>query len=56
MRFFTPRTKRSWGIVGLSVWLILTGLVGLVDLHVSGLPLLMSILALASGVLILIGR
>jgi hypothetical protein len=45
---------RSAGMLLLSVWLILTGLAGLVALPLPGV--LMSAVALIAGVLILVGR
>jgi hypothetical protein len=47
---------KNIGMSLLSVWLIIHGLIGLLGLHFEGLPMLMSILALAAGVLILAGR
>jgi hypothetical protein len=47
---------RSIGMTLLSVWLILSGLIGLLGLSFQGLGMLMAILALAAGVLILAGR
>lgn len=47
---------KNIGMLLLAVWLILTGLIPLLNLNFSGLSLLMSILAMASGVCILIGR
>jgi hypothetical protein len=40
----------------LGIWLILTGLVPLLNLSFSGLGGLMAILALAAGIAILVGR
>ena len=40
----------------LALWLILTGLIPLLNLSFSGLGTVMSILALAAGILIVIGR
>jgi hypothetical protein len=45
---------RSGGMLLLSVWLILTGLTGVVALPLPGV--LMAALALIAGVLILVGR
>ncbi len=45
---------RSAGMLLLSVWLILTGLAGLVALPLPGV--VMAVLALIAGVLILVGR
>jgi hypothetical protein len=50
------RLPKNLGILLLGIWLILTGLIGLFDLNFSGLPILMAILALAAGILILLGR
>jgi hypothetical protein len=40
----------------LAIWLILTGLVPLLNLSFSGLGTIMAILSLAAGALILVGR
>lgn len=48
--------KQSLGMMLLSVWLILTGLIGLTSFAFQGLSLVMAILAVAAGVLILLGR
>jgi hypothetical protein len=40
----------------LAIWLILTGLMPLLNLSFSGAGTLMAILAIAAGVLLLIGR
>ena len=45
---------RSAGMLLLAVWLILTGLAGLVPLPIPGV--VMSALALIAGVLVLVGR
>jgi hypothetical protein len=47
---------QSLGMLLLAIWLILTGLIALLGLSFSGLPVIMAILAIAAGVLILIGR
>lgn len=49
------RLTRNLGMLFLGIWLILTGLVAFVP-AIHGLGLLLSILALAAGVLILFGR
>jgi len=56
-----PSTMRikfqsNLGMLLLGIWLILTGLIPLLGLTFSGLGMLMAILALAAGVLIVIGR
>jgi hypothetical protein len=46
----------STGVVLMGVWLVLTGLTLVINLHFTGLPMLQGILALVAGILILIGR
>lgn len=50
------RLTRNIGMLLLAVWLILTGLVPLLSLSFSGLGTVTAILAVAAGVLILVGR
>lgn len=50
------RLTRNLGMLLLAIWLILTGLVPLLNLSFSGLGTLMAILAIGAGLLILIGR
>ena len=52
MRRFT----KNIGMLLLSIWLILYGLIELFSLSFSGLGIIMGILAIAAGVFILIGR
>lgn len=40
----------------LGIWLILTGLLPLLSLNIPGIGTIMAVLAIAAGVLILIGR
>lgn len=47
---------KNIGLLLLAVWLILTGLIPLLHLSFSGLGTVMSILAVAAGVLIVVGR
>ena len=47
---------KNLGMLLLGIWLILTGVVPLLHLAFTGLHLIMEILALAAGVLILVGR
>jgi hypothetical protein len=47
---------RSIGMSLLAVWLIISGLVGLLGLSFQGYGMLMAIRALAAGILILAGR
>jgi len=50
------KATKSLGMLLLGVWLIIGGLVPLLNLSFSGLGTLMSILALAAGALIVVGR
>ncbi len=50
------RLTKNTGMLLLSIWLILTGLIQFVNFSFAGLGTLMAILALAAGVLILLGR
>ena len=47
---------RNLGMLLLALWLILGGLMPLLNLSFSGVGTVMAILAIAAGVLILIGR
>ena len=47
---------KNLGMLLLGIWLIVMGLVSLLGLSFQGLSILMGILALAAGVLILLGR
>ena len=44
------------GMLLLAVWLILTGLIPLINFSFHGLGTIMQILAIASGILIVVGR
>lgn len=50
------RLTRNLGMLLLAIWLILGGLIPLLNLSFSGASTMMAILAIAAGVLILIGR
>ena len=47
---------RTLGMPLLGVWLILTGLTGVIQLNFVGLGLLLALLALVAGILLLLGR
>lgn len=49
------RVSKSLGMILLGIWLILYGLIPVLKLSVSGLPLIMQVLAIAAGALILLG-
>jgi hypothetical protein len=50
------RITKNLGLLLLAVWLIITGLAALLNFSFSGMSTVMAILALAAGVLILVGR
>ncbi len=50
------KLTRNIGFLLLSIWLILTGLIGLLKFNFSGLPVIMAILAIAAGIFILLQR
>jgi hypothetical protein len=50
------RLGENLGVTLLAIWLILYGLIGLLGLTFAGIGVIMAILALAAGILILLGR
>lgn len=50
------RLPKNLGMILLAVWLILVGLTALFSISFAGLPVVMGILALAAGILLLLGR
>ena len=50
------KVTRNLGMLLLAIWLILGGLIPLLQLTIPGFGTVMAILAIAAGVLILIGR
>ncbi len=48
------RLTKNLGMLLLAIWLILTGLAGFVSL--GGLGIILNLLAIAAGILILLGR
>jgi hypothetical protein len=54
--FGVSRLLRTLGMVLLGIWLVLTGLVPLLELRFPGIDTMMAILALAAGVLLIVGR
>lgn len=49
------KLTRNLGMLLLAIWLILTGLISLLDLSFAGLGTVRAVLAVAAGVLIVIG-
>jgi ABC-type thiamin/hydroxymethylpyrimidine transport system permease subunit len=50
------KMTKNAGMILLGIWLILTGLIPVLKVNFSGFPVIMEVLAIASGVLILLGR
>ena len=50
------KLTRNIGMLLLAVWLVMTGLIPLLNLSFSGLGTVMAILAIAAGILIVVGR
>ena len=50
------KITKSLGMLLLGIWLIMTGLIPLLQLGFSGLGTAMAVLAIAAGALILVGR
>jgi hypothetical protein len=50
------KMTKNLGMFLLGIWLIVTGLIPLLNLSFSGLGTLMAVLAIAAGALILMGR
>jgi hypothetical protein len=46
---------RRWGIILLSIWLILSALLTLLNLGFSGSGIVLAVLALAAGILLILG-
>jgi hypothetical protein len=53
---FGSRAPRNLGMLLLGIWLILSGILPLIHLSFTGLALIMAVLAIAAGVLIIMGR
>lgn len=50
------KLTQNLGMLLLAIWLIVTGLISLLSFSFSGLPIIMAIIAIAAGVLILLGK
>ncbi|MGA2363499.1 MAG: hypothetical protein ABSG73_13715 [Candidatus Aminicenantales bacterium] len=50
------RLPKNLGMTLLGIWLIMSGLIPLLHFSFRGLPLVMAIFAIATGVIILLGR
>lgn len=47
---------RKIGVVLAGVWFTLTGLIPILNIHIGNMNLIMALLAIAAGVLLLLGR
>ena len=45
---------KNIGLLLLGVWLLLHGLISIINLHFSGLPVLMGVLAVVAGIMLII--
>ncbi len=54
--FRSMRTTGSWGMILLGIWLILVGLLPLLGISIPAGATILALLAIAAGVLILMGR
>lgn len=50
------KLNKSIGTLLLGIWLVLTGLIPLLSVSIAGLGTVMAILAIAAGVLLILGR
>jgi hypothetical protein len=50
------KTPKNLRMLLLGVWLIMTGLIVLLNISFSGLPIIMAILAIAAGLLFLLDK
>ena len=50
------KLNKKLGIILLSIWLILTGLIDLLHFNFSGMSTLMAVLAIAAGAVLLLTR
>ena len=50
------KITKKLGIILLSIWLIVTGLLTLVDLSIPGIEMILAVLAIAAGALLLLDK
>ncbi len=48
--------SKKIGVILLSIWLIVTGLIKVLNFHITNLGILMGLLAIAAGVLLFLDR
>jgi hypothetical protein len=50
------KLPKNLGMILLAIWLILSGLIALLNFSFAGLPVIIALIAIAAGVLILLNR
>lgn len=50
------KLNTNLGLLFAGIWFVLTGLISLIDFGFDGLSILMALLALAAGILLILGR
>jgi hypothetical protein len=50
------KSPKNLGMLLLAIWLIATGILQLVSISIPGIGIILAVLAIAAGVLILLGR
>jgi hypothetical protein len=50
------KTTKNLGMLLLAIWLIATGILGVASISIPGAGIVLAVLAIAAGVLILLGR
>ena len=50
------KAAKNLGLLLLGIWLVVSGLISILRLSFSGMHILMAVLALAAGVLLIVGR
>ena len=50
------KLQKNLGMLLLGIWLIVTGLLQVVSIHIPAIGTILALLAIASGILILLGR
>ena len=49
------KVTKNLGLLLLAIWLILYGLIPMLKVHFDGFPVMMQVLAIVSGILLLLG-
>ena len=48
--------NRSWGVILLSLWLIITGALVITNLTITAAPIILAVLAIVAGIALLLGK